>query len=87
MARRYMIVEIGTNPTQAAQFPEKKYCAFECNLISWKVTVRRLKQSSNCCVKNVQAGGYKSGKNEIVGNPRIWEYINRSQTHECGNWD
>ncbi len=38
--------------------------------------LRGLSQFPNSCVS--AAGKYVDGS---------WEYINRSQTHECGNWD
>ncbi len=40
----------------------------------WEIYIFRGSVCLLCCI-------------HIFGNMQIWEYINRSQTHECGNWD
>ena len=59
-------------------FPEKELCGLSPNF-HIHVSVRDLYiPTISLPILNSAAGKYVD---------RTWEYINRSQTHECGNWD
>ncbi len=62
-------------------FPEKELCAsvpISTFLCLWAIHIFPRSVCLFCCSAYFAAGKYVD---------RIWKYMNRSQTYECGNWD